>query len=90
MKSKKFLLNFSSTSYYFLLFILRLYLKFHDWYPNLQASLSLSGTPARYSSLATRDLQWVYSFTDIFILKVYFHWISRVARDEYHTGVQEP
>jgi len=29
---------------------------------------------------------FVYSFTDVFILKVYSHWISRVARDERRTG----
>jgi len=32
--------------------------------------LYASGTPVRCSSRATRDIQWVYSFTDVFILRL--------------------
>jgi len=38
-----------------------------------------SGILTRHSSRATRDIQWVYSFTDVFILKVYFHRLYRVS-----------
>jgi len=46
-----------------------------------------SGIPARYLS---RAIQWVYSFINVFILKIYSHWISCIARDEHRASVPEP
>jgi len=45
--------------------------------------LCLRHTNAMFVSRATRDIQWVYfvsNFIDVFILKIYCYWISRVAR----------
>jgi len=51
------------------------------WQNKTASPYNASSTSARCLSRATRDIQWVYSFIDVFILKVYSHWISHVACD---------